>query len=182
MLEIRSYHHTAHHSKYSLFLSRSEFSNLAIYLQSLKCSVFSFILFDKEKCWYSKKFEHITIKDKNQSSQHDWCKITVTIAKRMHKEKSQSVYVCFILLYGCGNTQNIIAEVALEWNTEEFLYLKCIRIAFAMWNLHSASSALIHEDVVVGSDTLGKSNYTKINMLFHSVKVISIVNNTKYRN
>lgn len=89
--------------------SHSKFSNLAIYLQSLKCSVFNCsVLFGltKKNVDIAKSLEHITIKDKNQSSQLDWCKITVTIAKvcillytqYYTKEKNQSEWVCFIIV------------------------------------------------------------------------------------
>lgn len=44
---------------------------------NVQCSVL-FIL-TKKNVETAKSFKHITIKDKNQSSQLDWCKITVTI-------------------------------------------------------------------------------------------------------
>lgn len=103
---------------------------------NVQCSVL-FIL-TKKNVETAKSFEHITIKDKNQSSQLDWCKITVTIPNvcmyivhsthfmyftSVQRKTNVNEYVFHFSIVGyfC----DISAEVALEWNTKQFLCLKC---------------------------------------------------------
>lgn len=142
-LPLPSPHHTV-----SFLISQFTFK-----VGNVQCSVLFFLT--KKNVDTAKSFEHITIKDKNQSSQLDWCKITVTIANAcmysyrittQHQyagSKSQCERV-YVFHYDCA--MYISVALLRKWHLNETLnnsMLEMRAILYATLNLYSASVTIV---------------------------------------